>query len=53
MHRPSFSSRVDHPNNIGWEGQVIKLIVMQFSTAMFNFVSFMSKEAGLTFGVKN
>jgi hypothetical protein len=37
-----FFSRVDHPNNIGWEGQVIKLIVMQFSPAMFSFVFFMS-----------
>jgi hypothetical protein len=52
MHRPSYSSRVDHPNNTGWEGHVIKLTIMQFSAAMFSFVSFMLKK-GLMFGVKN
>ena len=32
MSRPSHSSRFDHPNNIGWAVQIIKLLIMQFST---------------------
>ena len=31
MPRPSHSSRVDHPNNIWWVVQIIKLLIMQFS----------------------
>jgi hypothetical protein len=28
MPRPSHSSRFDHPNNIGWAVQIIKLLIM-------------------------
>jgi hypothetical protein len=28
MPRSSRSSRVDHPNNIGWRVQIIKLLMM-------------------------
>jgi hypothetical protein len=31
MPRPSHSSRVYHPNNIGWAVQIIKLLIMYFS----------------------
>ena len=31
MPRPPYSSRFDHPNNIGWGVQIIKLLIMQFS----------------------
>ena len=30
MPRPFHSSRYDHPNNIGWAVQIIKLLIMQF-----------------------
>ena len=30
MPRPSHSSRSDHPNNIWWEIQIIKLLIMWF-----------------------
>jgi hypothetical protein len=28
MSRPSHSSRFDHPNNVGWGVQIIKLLIM-------------------------
>ena len=31
MPRPSHSSRIYHPKNIGWAAQIIKLLIMQFS----------------------
>ena len=31
MHRPPNSSRFDHPNNIGWAVQIIKLLIMSLS----------------------
>jgi hypothetical protein len=31
MPRSSHSSRFDHPNNVGWGIQVIKLLIMYFS----------------------
>ena len=43
MPRPPHSSPFDHPNNIGWAVQIIKLLIMQFSPLPCYLVPLRSK----------
>jgi hypothetical protein len=43
MPRPSHPPSLDHPNNICWSVQVMKLLIMQSSPASRHFLSLMSK----------
>jgi hypothetical protein len=41
--RPSHSSRFHHPNNSGWGVEIMKLLIMKFSSVACNLVPLMPK----------
>jgi hypothetical protein len=43
MPRPSHTHLFDHPNNIWWSVQVMKLLIMQSSPASYHFLPLRSK----------
>jgi hypothetical protein len=45
MPWPSHHPRFDHPNNIWWSMQVMKLLIMQSSSASHHFLPLRSKHS--------